>query len=203
MSKLILIIAGGRDYNLSRNDMDRLDLIADLVDEVVSGGARGADLGGEYWAELRKIPMKRFPADWNGPHKKLAGFIRNEEMARYATHLAVFPGGRGTADMVSRAECLGLTIWDYRPANLGDTRVVNRKTDAFDVYIGRGSKWGNPFIEGEHGSRKTVIDMYARWIQRQPRLMISLRELKGKVLGCSCKPKPCHGDVLVKLVKGI
>jgi hypothetical protein len=184
--------------------MNRLDLVSDLVDEVVSGGARGADLGGEFWAEQKRIPMTRFPADWNGPQGKMAGFMRNEEMACYATHLAVFPGGKGTADMVARARTHGLTIWDYRPVAVGPCRVV-KYGEPFDVDIKRPGKWGNPFITGTHGSRKTVIDMYRRWVPRQPQLMISLGELKGKRLGCSkqCGPGNCHGDVLVELVKGI
>jgi hypothetical protein len=184
--------------------MARLDLIADLVDEEVSGDARGTDRDGESWANRHGIPVKKFPADWNGPHKKQAGFVRNEEMACYATHLAVFPGGRGTADMVERAKAHGLTIWDYRPAFTGETCVV-KYGEPFDVDIRRPGKWGNPFVIGVDGSRKTVIQRYRSWLHRQPELMISLGELKGKRLGCSkeCGPGNCHGDVLVEMVKGV
>lgn len=202
MSKCILIIAGGRDYTPTKEQSDRFDLIADLVDEEVCGMARGVDTWGKAWAERHGIPVSKFPADWKRRGND-AGFYRNEEMACYATHLAVFNGGNGTHDMVKRMARKGKVIWDYRP-RLGHCNVVNRNDGRpFDIYIGRGTKWGNPFIEGEHGSRKTVIDMYRRWILRQPELMISLHELKGKTLGCSCKPKPCHGDVLVELLKGI
>ena len=34
-------------------------------------------------------------------------------------------------------------------------------------------------------------------------LLSCLGELKGKVLGCFCKPKACHGDVLVELVNDL
>lgn len=79
-------------------------------------------------------------------------------------------------------------------------RVVHCKKDRYDIYIGRPSKWGNPFIIGVDGSRDEVISKYEAWILNQPDLMGCLTELKGKTLGCWCFPSPCHGDVLVKLV---
>lgn len=78
------------------------------------------------------------------------------------------------------------------------TRVVH-KDEPHDVYIGRPSKWGNPFYIGRNGTRDDVIRAYARWIRTQPQLLACLHELRGKVLGCYCKPKACHGDVLAKL----
>ena len=80
-------------------------------------------------------------------------------------------------------------------------RVVHFKKESFDIYIGRPSKWGNPYAVGEDGTRSEVIRKYEWWIRKQPHLMNSLHELKGKTLGCWCAPKACHGDVLVKLVK--
>lgn len=77
--------------------------------------------------------------------------------------------------------------------------VVNKVFKPFNVYIGRPSKWGNPFKIGRDGSRQDVIDKYEKWIQTQPYLLKSLPELKGKILGCYCAPLPCHGDILAKL----
>lgn len=196
-----LIIAGGRDYWPTQEESELLDDLSDLVDEVVCGKATGVDTWGEEWAKRHGIPVKYFPAKWATEGSKIAGFKRNERMAVYADGLAVFTGGRGTADMVERALIHGLDIWDYRKKPDGVCRVVNRKTeDRYDLYIGRGTKWGNPFIEGVDGSRKTVIQKYQSWLVRQPELMGSLDELRGKVLGCSCKPKPCHGDILAEMV---
>lgn len=79
------------------------------------------------------------------------------------------------------------------------TTVVNKRTDPYDVYIGRGSKWGNPFRIGVHGDRNHVIEMFRAWICTRPELLKDIHELKGKTLGCFCKPLPCHGDVLVEL----
>ena len=78
--------------------------------------------------------------------------------------------------------------------------VINGKKDIYDVYIGRGSKWGNPFRIGRDGTRKEVIQMYEKWLRRNKKLMNDIGELEDKILGCFCKPLPCHGDVLVKLV---
>lgn len=85
------------------------------------------------------------------------------------------------------------------------TTVVHFR-DPFDVYIGRPSKWGNPFIIGKDGTREEVIAKYRAWILDQPDLLASLHELRGRRLGCWCKHPykevPCHGDVLAQLADG-
>ena len=73
------------------------------------------------------------------------------------------------------------------------TRVVNKRRHSptpADVYIGRGSKWGNPFKIGEHGDRAAVIAQYARHIQTRPDLLASLPELRGKTSCASALRKP-------------
>lgn len=79
-------------------------------------------------------------------------------------------------------------------------KTVHCKKEKYDVYIGRPSKWGNPFTIGKDGNREQVIEKYRNWIIKQPNLMSDLHELKGKTLGCWCSPKACHGDVLAELV---
>ena len=76
------------------------------------------------------------------------------------------------------------------------TMVVNIRSEPFDVYIGRGSKWGNPFRIGKDGTREDVIRMYVAWLRQKPELLRSLGSLRGKRLGCFCAPLPCHGDTL-------
>lgn len=78
--------------------------------------------------------------------------------------------------------------------------VVHCKRSQFDVYIGRPSKWGNPFVIGKDGTRDEVISKYRAWVITQPHLMKALPEIKGKVLGCWCAPHKCHGDVLIELI---
>jgi len=67
------------------------------------------------------------------------------------------------------------------------------------VYIGRGSKWGNPFVIDKDGSRSDVIAKYEEYILGKPELLAQLHELKGKDLVCYCAPQACHGDILVRL----
>lgn len=81
------------------------------------------------------------------------------------------------------------------------TMVVHCKKSKYDVYIGRPSKWGNPFEIIRDGTRESVIAQYEAWIRTQPELMAALKDLDGKILGCWCSPKPCHGDVLLKLIE--
>ena len=81
-----------------------------------------------------------------------------------------------------------------------ETRVVNIARHAFDVRIDRKSKWGNPYHIGTHGQRAAVIARYESYVRQMPDLLAALPELKGKRLGCHCKPLVCHGDVLVRLV---
>ena len=77
--------------------------------------------------------------------------------------------------------------------------VVHCKRSGYDIYIGRGSKWGNPFRIGEHGTREQVIDLYEQWLLDQSDLLAALGELADKTLGCWCAPYRCHGEVLARL----
>lgn len=87
------------------------------------------------------------------------------------------------------------------------TRVVNRRVDSFDVYIGRPSIWGNPFSHRRDSAARYLVAtvaealaQYEVWLKLQrPDLLARLPELRGKALGCWCKPGPCHGDILARL----
>jgi len=79
------------------------------------------------------------------------------------------------------------------------TRVVNCRSEPFDEFIGRPTRWRNPFHIGPDGPREQVIAKYRSWLIRQPTLLRSVQEIRGKVLGCYCAPLPCHGDVLAEL----
>jgi hypothetical protein len=83
--------------------------------------------------------------------------------------------------------------------DLGLPAVVHCMRDAHHVYIGRPSKWGNPFRVGRDGDRARVISLYERYLLQTPALRAALAELEGKVLGCWCAPHACHGEVLLRL----
>ena len=97
------------------------------------------------------------------------------------------------------------------------TKVVNLRTDEYDVYIGRAGKgltgyFGNPArfdkrcplcgrihrdtVEG----RQDLLMCYEKYFDRRmlddETFFNRVLELRGKRLGCFCKPKPCHGDVI-------
>ena len=89
------------------------------------------------------------------------------------------------------------------------TTLVNLNKEPYDVYIGRGSKWGCPYtiIKDRPTLAKEIVDTkeealskYKEYVLASPELMNSLDELYGKVLGCFCKPDKCHGDILLELI---
>ena len=94
--------------------------------------------------------------------------------------------------------------------------VVHCKTDPFDVYIGRPTIFGNPWThkagtsaEFVVATREESIENYRLWLtglafedvlqDKRKEILKLLPTLKGKVLGCWCHPKSCHGDVLHEL----
>ena len=82
-------------------------------------------------------------------------------------------------------------------------KVLNKYKDGVPtgaIYIGRPSKWGNPFVIGKDGDRDEVIAKYRAWLLTQPATVeAAKRELVGKDLVCFCSPKSCHGDVLLEV----
>jgi len=74
------------------------------------------------------------------------------------------------------------------------------------VYVGRGSRWGNPFPFAHQAylGKAWAVDAYAQWLKTSLKGMTLLREhlheLRGKNLACWCKPgEPCHADHLIAL----
>lgn len=68
------------------------------------------------------------------------------------------------------------------------------------VYIGRPSKFGNPFQVGQDGTLEEVAVKYLAYMEAHPELIeAAKRELKGKDLVCHCSPALCHGDFLLKI----
>ena len=82
-------------------------------------------------------------------------------------------------------------------------KVWNQKEDLVmpvgTIYVGRPTKWGNPFVIGKDGNREQVLHKYRGWVQAQIRDGLNIRELKGKDLSCWCAPLPCHADILLEL----
>ena len=82
------------------------------------------------------------------------------------------------------------------------TKVVNCNNNSYEVYIGRGTPYGNPFKIGIDGNRTQCIQKYKQYVLNNPELIKKIiTELKNKTLGCHCKPKDCHGDVIVEIIE--
>jgi Domain of unknown function (DUF4326) len=81
-------------------------------------------------------------------------------------------------------------------------KVLNKKAVGFApeterVYVGRPSKWGNPYSVKTYG-RANALRLYRIWLhERGP--INDIEELRGKDLVCWCAPKPCHADYLLEL----
>ena len=115
------------------------------------------------------------------------------------------PEGRGSlpAGALERGSPLAAVPLESAPGSAVPGRVVHCKREAFDVYIGRPSKFGNPYrVMGEH-TRAAVIAAFERSarnaIERDLKVAEEIKGLYGKTLGCWCAPKACHGDVLLRL----
>jgi hypothetical protein len=89
---------------------------------------------------------------------------------------------------------------------MSEARAVNIRREKADIYIGRGSKWGNPFRIKDYSSkaeRDKVCDQYEEYLMGKPELLADIWELDGKTLGCYCKPLRCHGDLLAELANDL
>lgn len=96
------------------------------------------------------------------------------------------------------------------------TRVVNLYKEKYDVYIGRGSIFGNPYThlnlaktkaEFQVSTREEAIEKYKKYFYEKIESDIFFKneilKLKGKILGCYCCPKSCHGDVIADFLNNL
>ncbi len=90
---------------------------------------------------------------------------------------------------------------------MSETRAVNLRREAFDVYIGRAGRgfdgyFGNPFDVRKHGKEALplFVEYFHKRIESDPEFKRRVIALAGKRLGCFCKPRDCHGDVIAAWV---
>jgi hypothetical protein len=101
-----------------------------------------------------------------------------------------------------RVAWCGLTKEEAKMCKVLNAKRAGKNPGPGCVYVGRPSRWGNPFVIGRHGTRDEVIAKYRAWVLAKPGLMAALDELRGKNLVCWCAPERCHADVLLELCGG-
>jgi predicted Rossmann-fold nucleotide-binding protein len=111
-----VIVCGGRKYADRARLFAEMDRLAEVHGPliVIQGGATGADALAREWARQRRAEIVTMPAEWE-KHGPSAGPIRNQRMVDFChpDGVVAFPGGRGTRDMLRRAQRAGLPILAY------------------------------------------------------------------------------------------
>lgn len=106
-----ILVTGGRKYHNAKvvgRELEKLKL-SPYDDMVIQGGATGADTLAAEWCANARIPCLTVYADWSVGHS--AGVIRNTRMLEHGPNLVLaFPGGKGTGDMVTKAQKAGIPV---------------------------------------------------------------------------------------------
>ena len=106
-----ILVCGGRDYDKRHIVYGLLDALKEEHGDItiIHGGAKGADTLAQDWAWESGVPFVRYPADWE-KHGKKAGPMRNRQMLidGKPEYFVAFPGGKGTAHMVSLLKKAGI-----------------------------------------------------------------------------------------------
>ncbi|MFJ4545828.1 DUF4326 domain-containing protein [Pseudomonas sp. NPDC088885] len=128
-------------------------------------------------------------------------FSSDKEALKEVTHAILFQDEERNCFFILDSELREKEI-PTRIINLKITKVSNKDNgDSYDVYIGRGTLWGNPYQMGKEGTRDEVIAKFAydfekRFLKLPEKFDENIEKLRGKTLGCHCKPAACHGDVI-------
>lgn len=112
-----IIIAGSRNFNNYALLKEKVSELIDHTDDnvIISGGAKGADTLGEKFAYESDMKLVKMPANWE-KFGKSAGYIRNEQMAVYASKkngklIAFWDGeSKGTVHMIKLARKYNLEV---------------------------------------------------------------------------------------------
>lgn len=128
------------------------------------------------------------------------------------THAIIFDDGHEFSFENDIFKSMNIPI---RRIKIAITRVINIKkdsqfngikSDSTYEYIGRGSKWGNPYAIGEDGDRDEVIRKFEYDFEYNKFINVDKSDfltLRGKTLGCFCKPDKCHGDIIAHYLNSI
>jgi len=111
---MIVLVCGGRDYDRWDHGFMVLDRLHKQrgITKIIHGGARGADSLAHQWSLMRQVTRMVYHADWD-EYGRMAGPMRNQQMLDdgHPDLVVAFPGGKGTHDMIMRAEKAGVEIY--------------------------------------------------------------------------------------------
>ena len=165
--------------------------IADLSTDVVSY-VDGNSL-------LRKVVLEIWPAA-SAAQISATSLISPRKPISECSHLLLLWDGDEFSNLLFEAKLHQIKI---KLIPIQVTKIVNKEvTDEYDLYIGRGTPWGNPFAigHGEGPDRTEVIEKYKAYftekIKNDKAFRRGITEMKGLRLACFCKPARCHGDVI-------
>ena len=171
---------------------------------------------GPNTAELPETHLRPLVSVKNDDETLVAAYTKAQEIAKEENQ------GKLTEAIVTRAVEAVKPDYEWSKSELerkaiaeaGGTVVANMHQDSDRALlhwakstnrftrIDRSSDWGNPFEMPADGDRDTVCDSYEIFFRRKFSLHDPLEQLNGKVLGCWCYPKRCHGDYLIKILAG-
>jgi hypothetical protein len=188
-----LLIGYSRYFGNERHfkeELDNLVLRPDAIEVVSVSDIRGFIR--EYFGDSVVQAIDKTPS-----RQKIKQLLSD------VSHVIIFWDGTELTDYVYLSSLLKLT---HRIIAVETTRPVNiDKDDDFDIYIGRRTPWGNPFAIGhDNMSRDDVIREYRKYFQKEfvnnPEKRKLIESLRGKRLGCHCKPLACHGDIIAEFL---
>ncbi|WP_198292399.1 DUF4326 domain-containing protein [Burkholderia glumae] len=191
MSKPTLLVALSDGFALPTFFAEKLDkIIGSLPDMNAILVQDSLGIAAEYFKK-RQIPTRS---------ERASVRLDAKRVVEASTHVVVFWGGHDLTDIVYFSRLLKK---NSRVIPLRITTVRNQTKEEFDVSIGRGGPWGNPFKIG-HGpgglSREEVIRKYKEYFEEEilpdQQKHAALLSLRGYRLGCFCKPEACHGDII-------
>ncbi len=158
------------------------------------------------YLSFKLLGRPRFPLKRRGEGFAL-GLCRNVEKLKLGAETelrlqacAIAASSRSRKQRKRICEKAFVILDSLRSSIVLPTSVVNLRHEECDVRIDRTSKWGNPYRIGPDGDRDEVCDKYEVYLLGRVDLLRALEELRGKRLGCWCKPLRCHGDILVRFL---
>ena len=132
-------------------------------------------------------------SSWGSQTQAKCGKVIFDEMARFGIEDMNKDG-----DSQSQRETTVVNLKHYvgivKPEYIGKQYSDKKGTWKESVFA-------NPFLVGKDGNREQCLKKYEKHVRSSPEIWRELPNLKGKVLGCWCHPKPCHGDILIKLIR--